>query len=41
MDSTATSLALENRIPVAVFALHNPENIVRVVLGERIGTLVE
>jgi len=41
MDSTATSLALENRIPVVVFALHNPENIVRVVLGDRIGTLVE
>lgn len=41
MDSTATSLALENRIPVVVFALHNPENIVRAVLGDRVGTLVE
>jgi uridylate kinase len=41
MDGTATSLALETRIPVTVFALRDPENIVRAVLGEKIGTIVE
>jgi uridylate kinase len=41
MDGTATSLALETRIPVTVFALREPENIVRAVLGEPIGTIVE
>jgi uridylate kinase len=41
MDGTATSLALETRIPVTVFALREPENIVRAVLGEKIGTIVE
>ena len=40
MDSTATSLSMDNDIPVIVFALKNPENIVRVVLGEKIGTVV-
>ena len=40
MDSTATSLSMDNNIPVIVFALKNPENIVRVVLGEKIGTVV-
>ncbi len=41
MDSTATSLASDNRIPVVVFALKDPENIWRVVTGEKIGTVVE
>lgn len=41
MDSTATSLAMDNHIPVIVFALKDPENIVRVVTGETIGTLVK
>lgn len=41
MDSTATSLAMDNRIPVIVFALRDPENILRVVMGEKIGTLVK
>ena len=40
MDSTATSLAMDNKMPVAVFALKDPENIYRVVMGERIGTIV-
>ena len=34
MDLPATSLALENHIPVMIFALADPENIRRVVLGE-------
>ena len=40
MDSTATSLAMDNDIPVVVFALADPENIVRVLNGEKIGTEV-
>lgn len=40
MDSTATSLCMDNDIPILVFALDNPENIKRVVLGENIGTVV-
>ena len=40
MDSTATSLSMDNHIPVILFALKDPENIVRVVLGEKIGTIV-
>ena len=41
MDSTATSLAMDNHMPILVFALKDPENIFRVVHGEKIGTLVE
>ena len=40
MDSTATSLAMDNNLPVIVFALAEPENILRVLSGEKIGTLV-
>jgi len=40
MDSTATSMSMDNDIPVILFALKDPENIVRVVTGERIGTKV-
>lgn len=41
MDSTATSLSMDNHIPIAVFALKDPENIYRVVMGEKIGTTVK
>ncbi len=41
MDSTATSLSMDNDIPVIVFALKDPENIVRAVLGEKVGTVVK
>lgn len=41
MDTTATSLSMDNSIPVLVFALKKPENIYRAVLGEEIGTLVK
>ena len=41
MDSTATSLCMDNNIPLRVFAIENPENIVKVVKGEDIGTVVE
>ena len=40
MDSTATSLAMDNNIPVLVFALSG-ENILRVLDGEAVGTLVQ
>ena len=40
MDTTATSLAMDNSIPVIVFGLAAPENIVRVLQGEKIGTTV-
>ncbi len=41
MDSTATSLSMDNKIPVILFALKDPDNIVRVVMGEKIGTTVQ
>ena len=40
MDTTATSLAMDNHIPVIVFALADPENMKRVLKGEKIGTTV-
>ncbi len=40
MDSTATSLCMDNNIPILVFGLDNPKNIKRAILGEEIGTLV-
>ncbi len=40
MDLTATSLAMENHIPIRVFAVKDPENITRILKGESIGTLV-
>lgn len=40
MDSTATSLCMDNNIPILVFALDNPDNIKKAVLGENIGTIV-
>ena len=41
MDSTATSLSMDNHIPVLVFALKDPYNIIRVLRGEKIGTIVK
>ena len=41
MDLTATSLAMDNSLPVVVFALADPENIVRAVRGESLGTRVD
>ena len=40
MDSTATSMAMDNDIPVIVFALADPRNIKRVLAGEKTGTCV-
>jgi len=41
MDSTATSLSMDNHIPVLLFALKDPYNIIRVLKGEKIGTIVK
>lgn len=41
MDSTATSMAMDNNLPVVVFALEDPDNIRKVLSGEKIGTLVK
>ena len=41
MDTTATSLAMDNDIPVLVFALKDPQNIIRALKGEKIGTIVK
>ena len=40
MDSTATSLCKDNSIPLVVFAIAEPENIIQVVKGETIGTII-
>ena len=40
MDSTATALCKDNNIPLQVFAISDPQNIVRVINGEKIGTIV-
>ena len=41
MDSTATSLCRDNKIPLIVFGINDPDNIVRAVKCEKIWTLVE
>jgi len=40
MDSTATSLCMDNKLPVLLFALKDPHNIIRALKGEKIGTIV-
>ncbi len=40
MDSTATAMCRDNNIPLLVFGISDPENIVRAVKGEKIGTIV-
>lgn len=40
MDSTAASMCRDNKIPVLVFDLGRPDNIVDAVLGENVGTVV-
>lgn len=41
MDSTATSLCMDNKIPLVVFNIDDHTNIVRAALGENIGTTVD
>jgi uridylate kinase len=40
MDSTAFSLCMDNQMPIIVFDLFRPHNLKRVVLGEKVGTMV-
>ena len=40
LDSTAVSLAMDNEMPIVVFDMNQPGNIVRAIRGEQIGTLV-
>lgn len=41
MDSTAMSLCMDNNIPVIVFGLNDPENVIKVINGEEIGTIIK
>lgn len=41
MDSTATSLCMDNKIPLIVFGIDEPNNIIEVVKGKKIGTCVK
>ena len=41
MDSTATSLCRDNNIPLVVFGINEPENMIKIIEGENIGTIVE
>ena len=40
LDMTATTFCLENEIELYAFALSDPENIYRVIMGEKIGTVI-
>lgn len=40
MDSTATSLCMENNLPIVIFNINKPGNIKGVIMGEKIGTIV-
>lgn len=40
IDSSAATICKDNNIPTFVFALSDPENIIRVVAGENIGTII-
>lgn len=41
MDSTAASLCMDNKIPIIVFELKDPDNIIKIVKGQTIGTIVK
>lgn len=41
MDSTATSLCRDNHISLIVFGIAEPENIVKIIEGKKIGTIVQ
>ncbi|HCA53899.1 MAG TPA: UMP kinase [Ruminococcaceae bacterium] len=41
MDSTAAAICKDNHLPIMVFSLDNPDNIVAAVCGEDVGTLVD
>ncbi|HEY4205920.1 MAG TPA: UMP kinase [Puia sp.] len=41
MDMTAFTLCMENQLPIIVFDMNKPGNLLRVVRGEKVGTLVK
>ncbi len=41
MDSTAASLCMDNKIPIHVFGLSEPDNVIKAICGEKIGTIIE
>jgi uridylate kinase len=41
MDMTAFTLCMENNIPIIVFYINEKGNLTRVVMGEKVGTLVK
>ena len=41
MDSTAAALCRDNKTKILVFSMQDPDNIVRIAKGEKLGTLVE
>ena len=41
MDTTAVSLCMDNQIPLIVFGIDEPDNIVNVVVGKKIGTHIK
>lgn len=41
MDSTAASLSMDNDLPILVFSLEDPDNILKALCGENIGTIVK
>ncbi|KAA3613441.1 MAG: UMP kinase [Planctomycetota bacterium] len=41
MDQTAFAMCRENDLPIVVFNMHEPEGVVRVAQGERVGTLIQ
>ncbi len=41
MDSTAASMCKDNHIPILVFSIEEPDNIVKALQGENIGTIVK
>ena len=40
MDMTAFTLCMENNLPIVVFDMNRPDNLRRLVTGEKVGTLV-
>jgi uridylate kinase len=41
MDMTAFTLCQENNLPIIVFDINDPSNLIRIIQGENVGTLVE
>ena len=40
IDATATAFCMEHDIPILVFGLSDPENILRAIVGDHLGTIV-